>query len=397
VLVPGVDILPAVSDDPTKPGLPATGSGRPDEATPEAPRIAARDLDALRQRIDECDRELIEILSRRAKIVVEIGRSKQSSGVPIYVPHRERAVLDRVLGYNEGPLPNRTIEAIYRELMSGSFALELPLRIGYLGPPGSFSHVAAVRHFGSSVELADLHEIGHVFEEVAAGRCHYGFVPYENSIGGGIAETLDAFQSQEVTICAEALVEINHTLLANCAPDEIVRICSKPEVLSQCRRWLATHFPDAELVPEASSSAAVKRAAHESGTAAVGSVLAGKLYDVNALFERIQDNANNITRFLVIGAKPSQPSGNDKTTIMFVTAHRPGALVDVLAVFRDAKINLSHIDKRPSGRTNWEYTFFIDCDLHRDDPAMQRGIDDAKAHCVSMKVLGSYPKAGQVM
>ncbi len=382
------------------------GSRGPDAVPPDARSIddPARaddaptiDLEALRRRIDECDRRLIEILSERAEVVVEVGRSKRSSGVPIYVPHRERAVLDRVLGYNRGPLPNRTIEAIYRELMSGSFALELPLRIGYLGPPGSFSHLAAVRHFGSSVELADLHEIGHVFEEVGAGRCHYGFVPYENSIGGGIAETLDAFQRTEVTICAEALVEINHTLLANCAPDEIVRICSKPEVFSQCRRWLATHFPDVEQIPEASSSSAVRRAAHEHGTAAVGSTLAGKLYDVNALFERIQDNANNITRFLVIGTKPSQPSGSDKTTIMFVTAHRPGALVDVLAVFRDAKINLSHIDKRPSGRTNWEYIFFIDCDLHRDDPTMQAAIDEARTHCVSMKVLGSYPRAGQVM
>lgn len=355
------------------------------------------DLTELRARIDAIDRRLVELLSDRARIVVEVGRSKRESGVPIYVPHREQEVLARVLGYNTGPLSNRTIEAIYRELMSGSFALELPLRIGYLGPPGSFSHVAAVRHFGSSVELADLHEIPHVFEEVAASRCNYGFVPYENSIGGGITETLDSFQRHAVTIYAEALVEVNQTLLANCAPEAIVRVYSKPEAFGQCRRWLASHLPDAELVPESSTSAAARRAAGEPGAAAIGSTLAGELYGVNALFERIQDNPNNITRFLVIGRETAKPSGEDKTTIMFATAHKPGALVDVLAVFRDAAINLSHIDKRPSGRTNWEYTFFIDCDAHRDDPAMQRAIEGARAHCAALTVLGSYPKARRLL
>ena len=171
------------------------------------------DLADLRARIDAVDRRLVELLSERARIVVAVGQAKRDTGVPIYVPHREQEVLARVLGYNQGPLSNRTIEAVYRELMSGSFALELPLRVGYLGPPGSFSHLAAVRHFGSSIELADLHEIPHVFEEVAAGRCNYGFVPYENSTGGGITETLDAFQRNEVTIYAEALIEVNQALL----------------------------------------------------------------------------------------------------------------------------------------------------------------------------------------
>lgn len=330
-------------------------------------------------------------------MVVEVGRAKRDSGVPTYVPHREKEVLERVLRYNTGPLSNRTIEAIYRELMSGSFSLELAMRIGYLGPQGSFSHLAAVRHFGSSVELVDLHEIGHVFEEVAAGRCDYGLVPYENSIGGGITETLNAFQTNAVTIYAEALVEVNQTLLANCAPDQIVRVYSKPEAFGQCRRWLATHFPEAVLIPESSTSASVKRAAGEAGSAAIGSILAGEIYGVHPLYEKIQDTPNNITRFLVIGKQSAQPTGEDKTTIMFVTAHRPGALVDVLGVFRDAKINLSHIDKRPSGRTNWEYTFFIDCDAHASDSAMRQAILDATSHCVSLTVLGSYPRAQRIL
>jgi chorismate mutase/prephenate dehydratase len=354
-------------------------------------------LEHLRARISELDRRLVELLGERARIVVEVGHAKRSSGAPIYVPHREKEVLDRVLGWNTGPLPSRTIEAIYRELMSGSFALELPLRIGYLGPPGSFSHLAAVRQFGSSVELADLGEIRSVFEEVLAGRCHYGVVPYENSIGGGVVETLDAFQSHRVTIYAEILIEVEQALLANCGPSEIERIRSKPEAFSQCRRWLSARFPSIPLIPEASTSAAVRRAAEEPGTAAVGSLLAGRIHGVNPLFERIQDAPDNITRFLIIGRDEARPTGQDKTAIMFTTAHRPGALVDVLGVFREARINLSHIEKRPSGRTNWEYTFFIDCDAHQEDEVMKRAVEEARAHCLSLTVLGSFPRAIRVL
>ena len=364
------------------------------DAPPDPPAL---DLDALRIRIDEIDRRLIETLSERAEIVVAIGASKRDSGTPIYAPHRERQVIDQAIARNPGPLPPRTIEAIYRELMSGSFALELPLRVGYLGPPGSFSHVAATRHFGSSVEFDDLHEIDHVFEEVAAGRCTYGLVPYENSIGGGITDTLDAFQRHEVTVYAEALIAVEHKLLANCAPNAITRIYSKPQVFSQCRAWLGKQYPDAELIPTPSSSAAVRTAAAEPDAAAIGSALAGSLYGMNVLFEEIEDNANNVTRFLVIGREAARPTGRDRTSLMFVTAHKPGALVDVLGVFRDADINLSHIEKRPSGRTNWEYTFFIDCEAHLEDDTMARALDDARAHCLSLKVLGSYPQAARVL
>ena len=354
-------------------------------------------LETLRRRIDEVDRRLIEALSERARIVAEVGQAKRAAGGPIYVPHRERQVLDRVLADNPGPLPDRTIEAIYRELMSGSFVLEQPLYVGYLGPPGSFSHVAATRHFGSSVEFDDLHEIDHVFEEVAAGRCHYGLVPYENSIGGGITDTLDAFQCHDVAIYAEALIDVRQTLLANCPPGEIRRIYSKPPIFGQCRRWLGRHYPDAELIPTVSSSRAVQQAAEEEGAAAIGSTLAGELYGVKPLFEQIQDKANNITRFLIIGKEAAEPTGDDKTSVMFVTVHKPGALVDVLAVFRDAQINLSHIEKRPSGRTNWEYTFFIDCDRHQRDAAMAAAIEGAQSHCLSLKVLGSYPRAQRIL
>ncbi len=358
---------------------------------------ASESLDDLRRRIDEIDRRLIAAISDRARVVEAIGKAKRAGGSPIYAPHREREVIDRVLALNHGPLSNRTIEAIYRELMSGSFALELPIRVGYLGPAGSFSHVAATRHFGSSVELADLHEIRHVFEEVAAGRCNYGLVPYENSTGGGITDTLDAFQEHDVRVYAESLIEVSQNLLANCAPGEIERIYSKPQVFTQCRQWLAKQYPDAELIAETSSAAAAIRAAGEPGAAAIGSLLAAQLYDVAPLFEGIQDYRNNITRFLVIAREEARPAGDDKTTLMFVTANKPGALVDVLNVFRDAGINLTHIDKRPSRRENWEYTFFIDCEAHRTQPVMMQALADAGRHCLSLKVLGSYPKAKQIL
>ena len=368
----------------------------PDETSKNPPPESASLAD-LRGRIDEIDRRLIEALSERARIVVEIGRTKRADGTPIYAPHREQAVLKKVIEGNPGPLPPRTIEAIYRELMSGSFALELPLRVGYLGPAGSFSHMAAVRQFGSSIEFDDLHTIDGVFEEVAAGRVNYGLVPYENSIGGGITDTLDAFQSREVTIYTEALIEISQGLLANCQPNEVKRIYSKPQIFDQCRHFLSMQYPQVELIPDTSSSRAVQRAAEETGSAAIGSELAGEIYGVKMLFEKIQDKSNNITRFLVIGREEAQPTGDDKTTIMFTTAHKPGALVDVLGVFRDAEINLSHIDKRPSGKLNWEYQFFIDCEAHKTDARMAAAIQEARDHCVSLRVLGSYPKATRVL
>ena len=364
---------------------------KPSNPAPPGPLVR------LRSRIDEIDRRLVRLLSERAETVVEIGKTKQTQGTPVYAPHREAEVLAGVIANNPGPLSDRTIEAIYRELMSGSFSLEMPLAVGFLGPPGSFSHIASVKHFGSSVQFTDLGTIEGVMEEVAARRCHYGLVPYENSIDGSITDTLDSLGAYEVTIYAEALIEVSQTLLANCPPQAIRRIYSKRQVFAQCRHWLSRKYPDAELVPMESSAAAVRRAAKEPEAAAVGSTLAGELYGVKPLFENIQDKPNNITRFLIIGRDEAQPTGDDKTTVIFVTADKPGALVDVLAVFRDAGINLSHIDKRPSGRTNWEYTFFIDCDAHAIDPAMAGALDAARILCVSLKVLGSYPRAKRIL
>lgn len=374
---------------------------------PESPLDPAAQvpLDRLRSRIDDLDRRIVALLNERASVVVEVGAVKRATGTPVYAPHREAAVLRRVLGANTGPLSDRTIEAVYRELMSGSFALELPMRIGYLGPAGSFSHEAAVKHFGSSVELDDLHEISGVFDAVRRGHVDHGIVPIENSTGGGVVETLDAFLDAraEVTIYAEVLLGVHQNLLALCAPGEVRRIHSKPEAFAQCRRWISAQCPGAELVPAPSTSRAAQIARAESDAdpgarpAAIGSLLAGQLHGLNPVCERIEDNPGNITRFFLISKQRAAPSGDDKTSIMFRTADKHGALVSVLREFDRAGVNLTHIDKRPSGRDNWSYTFFIDAQGHRDSPALGGALRDAASHCQEMLVLGSYPRAARIL
>lgn len=377
----------------------------PPSTAPPQREVTTPDLDRLRDRIDELDRRLVGLLNERAQIVVEVGGLKRGSGVPIYAPHREAEVLRRALEANAGPLPARTIEGVFRELMSGSFALEQPLRIGFLGPHGSFSHQAAVTQFGSSVAFEDLHEIAGVFTEVRRGHVDYGLVPIENSTGGGIVETLDAFRDSrgEVTIYAEILMSIRHALLANCTPREVKRIHSKPEIFAQCRNWLSTQYPRAERIPAPSSSRAVQIAKEEqdreptAGAAAIASELAGALYGVNTLFQHIEDDPSNITRFFIIARQEAKPSGDDKTSVMFTTADKPGALVSVLSVFQRAGVNLTHIDKRPSGRENWHYTFFIDAQGHREDESVRYAIREASAHCEELRVLGSYPRATRIL
>lgn len=367
------------------------------------------DLGKLREAIDRLDLQLVDLLNQRAALVVEIGSTKRAGNVPIYAPHREAEVLANVLAANKGPLGNRAVEGIYRELMSGSFALEQPLRIGYLGPKGSYSHAAATAHFGSSVAFEDLHTIKGVFEEVRRGHVDYGLVPIENSTGGGVVETLDAFleAAGEVFIYAEVQLAVHHNLLANCEPSEVRRIHSKPEAAAQCRLWLATQYPQVEVLAAASSSKAVMTAAEECklalsigatpGSAAIGSELAGEIYGVKTLFSGIEDNPNNVTRFFVISRQHAKRSGEDKTSIMFKTADKPGALVEVLNVLAGAGINLTHIDKRPSGRVNWEYSFFLDLQGHREDGAVAGAILDAEKHCREMVVLGSYPRSRRIL
>lgn len=366
---------------------------------PEDPdsSISEAALAPLRERIDALDQKLVELLNERAKVVVEVGHIKRADRSPIYVPDRERRVLEQVRSYNKGPLPNKCIDAVWRELMSGSFALERPLRIGFLGPNGSYSHQAAEAKFGASVEYDNLADIPVIFDAVQRRDIDYGLVPIENSTEGSVVVTLDALSDTSARICAEVLIAIHHNLLANCDPPEITRIYSHPQALAQCRGWLNTQFPNVERVATSSTSRAAMLAAEEPGAAAVASSLAAKLNDVHVQFENIEDNPNNTTRFLIIGHQSTQPTGDDKTALMFTTRHEAGALTEVLNVFRDFGLNLTHIDKRPSQRVNWEYSFFVDLMAHESDETFKKAAAEAKKHCVQLTILGSFPRATEVI
>ncbi len=382
-----------MSGDPTRHGQerpPAADT--PPQQCHEGSPPPTTDLAALRRRIDALDAQLVALLSERGRVAAEIGRIKSAAGTPIYAPDRESEVLQRLRRLNDGPFPERVLEAIYRELMSGSFLLERPLRIAYLGPQGSFSNLAALAKFGAAVNYTPVTDIAAVFSEVARAHCDFGVVPVENSTGGGIGDTLDALASGEVCICAEILVRVHHNLIGRVPLEQVERVYSKPEVFEQCKQWLLETGLADKTVPVASSSKAAELAAGEDRTAAIGSKLAAELHGLPIQLERIEDNPSNLTRFFVLGRETPGPTGDDKTAIMFVTHDRAGALVDVLDVFRRANVNLSMITSRPSRRRNWEYCFFVDADGHQTDAVLATALADAQAQCSLLKVLGSFPR-----
>ncbi len=356
----------------------------------------AKNLDELREQIDAIDAELVTLLNRRAAIVVEIGKLKSAGGTPIYAPDREKQVLDKIRASNTGPLPDKTLLAIYRELMSGSFALEKPLRIAYLGPQGSYSHLAAVGKFGASVEYEPVTQIRGVFEEVSREHADFGIVPIENSVGGGVIDTMDALIETDVQICAEINRAIHHNLLANCPLEAVEKVYSKPEVFAQCQRWLGETNLVGSTIAVASTSKAAELAHAEPHAAAIGSTLAAELYALRIVCANIEDNARNVTRFFVLGRQPAQTTGDDKTSVVFTTKDEPGALVNVLAAFREAGVNMSFIESRPSKKRNWEYYFFTDLKGHQTDPQVLQAIEAGRKHCLRLNVLGSYPRAAEV-
>ncbi len=354
-------------------------------------------LDKLREQIDNIDSRLVELLNERARVVVEIGKIKGKTDGAIYAPAREKVVIEKIVKANRGPLPDKTLVAIWREMMSGSFFLERPLRIAYLGPEGSFSHSAAMVKFGQSVEYEGVTDINSIFREISRGHCDLGVVPIENSSGGVVGETMDSFIDSDVLICAEVYMSIHHNLLANCPLEEIEKVYSKPEIFSQCRNWLSSTFEETKTIAVASSARAAQMAAQEPRTAAIGSRLAGELYGLKLVYENIEDMTNNITRFLIIGKEDARSTGEDKTTVLFSTSHKAGALVDVLEEFKRYGLNMTSIDSRPSRKREWEYYFFVDMLAHRENENFKEGLIAAKNHCMQLSVLGSYPRSEMVL
>ncbi|MCP4249441.1 MAG: prephenate dehydratase [bacterium] len=354
-------------------------------------------FDELRRRIDALDAEIVARLNERAGLVLQIGRGKARAGIPVYVPDRERAVLERIRGLNDGPLSDRTLTAIYHELMSGSFALERPPRIAFIGPRGSYSHLAATRRFGRSVEYEPLAHIRAIFDELDREHVDLGVVPVENSTGGGVVDTLDAFIRHNAKICAEINLAVHHHLLGNCPVEEVEKVYSKPEAFGQCQRWLMETGLWDQTIPVASTSKAAELAAAESKVAAIGSALAGELFGLPTLCDRIEDDPDNVTRFVVIARESAAATGRDKTAVVFSTADQPGALVRVLDLWRQAGINMTFIESRPSRQRNWDYCFFVELEGHLDSKPMADSLEQVRSYCAMLKVLGSFPRADEVL
>jgi chorismate mutase / prephenate dehydratase len=349
-----------------------------------------------RKAIDQLDEQLVRLLSERTRHVLAIGEIKRKAGGEIYAPHRERAVLDRVAKLNPGPMTAAQVQAIYREIMSGALALEKTLVIAYLGPEATFTHQAAIRRFGSSLNYAAQKTIADVFTEVQKGRADYGVVPVENSTEGVVTHTLDMFVDSDLKIVSQIILPIQYCLAAKASSvkaAEIRKIYIHPQALGQCRLWIQKNLPNAEIIETSSNARSAELAFRDKKAAAVTGFLAAEKYGLEILEQDIQDNAANATRFLVLGRQCSPPTGHDRTSLMVSVTDKVGALHEALAAFRRTKINLTKIESRPSKRKAWEYFFFIDCDGHAQDKKVARAIQNLGQHCNFVKILGSYPNA----
>ncbi len=392
--------------------MPRKAEGNSTTSTPLSPARAQSALRSLRNQIDKLDLQILKLVNERASVAGQIGRLKNDHGEEIFSPAREEEVLQHVLQMNEkhkGPLDPATIRAIFREIMSGSRALQKVLKVAYLGPEYSYSHLAAIDRFGQAVEFLGVNNIAAVFEEVDRGHVEFGVVPVENSTDGRIADTLEMFlRMPHLVICAEVRLQIHHNLMANCEPQEIRRVYSKAQALSQCRNWLAKNLPQAAIHQVSSTADAANLAKLEHGAAAVASRQAAVKYGLRILFDNIEDSPYNETRFAVIGHQKCGKTGNDKTTILFRIAHQPGSLAEALEVFKQNKINLTWIEsfpgpRRPSGESGEEktpakaskpeYLFFVDLEGHVEEPKIKRALQLLGEQCQEVTVLGSYPMA----
>lgn len=349
------------------------------------------DLSGLRQQIDSIDEQIVSLINRRYELVGEVGKWKNSNAHEIYVPEREKALLERLEGLNNGPLPNRTLRAIYREIMSGALALEYPVAIAYLGPENTFSNQAALSKFGASVHYEPKNSIAEVFDDVEKGKVSYGVVPIENSTEGAVTYTLDMFVNSSCKICAELNLPAHQYLLSKESAEDIRVIYSHPQAIAQCRGFLHKTYPLIPLIEVRSTAEAARLAASEPGSAAIASQLAGDYYKLNVIEEKIEDLMNNVTRFLVIGRQDPKPTGDDKTSIIFGVKDKVGALYECLSHFDKDKISLTMIESRPSKNKEGEYFFFVDFKGHISDEATKALLKDLHDSCIFVKVLGSYP------
>ncbi|MAZ70350.1 MAG: prephenate dehydratase [Porticoccus sp.] len=353
-------------------------------------------LSRLREQIDAIDDQILALISERASCAQQVAEVKRTEGEDsFYRPEREAQVLRHVMMKNQGPLDNEEMARLFREIMSACLALEQPVKVAFLGPEGTFTQEAALKHFGHSALAVPFGAIDEVFREVAAGAVNYGVVPVENSTEGMINHTLDTFLDSTLKICGEVELRIHHHLLIgpNTHPDRITRIYSHAQSLAQCRQWLDAHYPKVERVAVSSNADAAKRVIGEWNSAAIAGDMAAELYNLQKLSEKIEDRPDNSTRFLIIGRDAIPPSGDDKTSIIAAVRNEPGALHHLLEPFHRQGVDLTRVETRPSRTGKWTYVFFIDFEGHCDNPEVAEVLRELASFVADLRVLGSYPKA----
>jgi chorismate mutase/prephenate dehydratase len=346
--------------------------------------------------VGKLDQEIIKLLNRRAAATFKLIESSPDRRAAIYDPRSDDELYALLESENPGPLTGRAIRGVFRQVLSSVRNQSRIQRAVYLGPAFSFSHMAAIERFGESADLIPVNTIPAVFEEVNRGHADFGVVPIENSTDGRIIDTLDMFTRLPLRICGEIQLNIHHNLLGRSPRSEINEIYSKPQALSQCRDWLSRNMPQARTIEVTSTSTAAQLARDKPGAAAVASKQAAVEYGLQILAEHIEDNSSNVTRFAVIGDKPVAPSGKDRTSILLQIPHRPGSLSESLAIFKQAKLNLTWIESFPLRGPETGYIFFLDCEGHIKDSKVKRSLDDLAKMAVRMEILGSYPRSEPV-
>lgn len=355
-------------------------------------------LPELRQQIDQIDTQIHTLINQRATCAQQVAEVKKAQDPTIksfFRPEREAQVLQMVMERNQGPLSGETVARLFREIMSACLALESPLHIAFLGPNGTFTHAAAIKHFGHAAITAPLATIDEVFREVEAQSVNYGVVPVENSSEGVVNHTLDCFMGSSLKIIGEVELRIHQNLLVaeGTQIKNISRIYSHQQSLAQCRKWLDAHFPKVERVAVSSNAEAARMVKNEWHSAAIAGETAAELYGLKVLNEKIEDNPNNTTRFLIIGTEEVAPSGDDKTSLIVAAHNEAGALYHILEPFYRNNISLTRIETRPAQNDIWSYVFFIDFEGHQQQPHVKAVLDELKGRVRDLRILGSYPKA----
>ena len=357
-----------------------------------------KQLETLRDRIDAIDSDIGRLISERARCaqeVAEVKKTNSDEAVIYYRPEREAQVLRKAMDRNEGPLGDEEMARLFREIMSSCLALEQPVRVAYLGPEGTFTEQAAMKHFGHAAVTVPMSAIDEVFREVEAGAVNYGVVPVENSTEGVVNHTLDNFMDSSAKICGEVELRIHQHLLVSdvTKTDSITRIYSHSQSLAQCRKWLDAHYPHADRIAVSSNAEAARRIKGEWNAAAIAGELAADKYDLTKLAEKIEDQPDNSTRFLIIGRDEVPASGDDKSSVVIAMRNAPGALHELLAPFHIYGIDLTRVETRPSRSGNWNYVFFIDFNGHVSDENVTKVLEKIGEKASDLKILGSYPKA----